>query len=708
MAAAVGYQQTVSAQNVGRVFVEKYYTILHSSPELAYKFYQDKSIIGRVEEDGSMSVTTTCQAIKEKIVSLNYGDLRVEIKSVDSLESFVGEVHVVVTGHLVGHDNVVKSFTQHFVLAPQDNGYFVLSDLFRYVDIVNGNPTLGSDIVVRPITTQDEVYSPSEDGDGVFFGGVEVPRSEFGDERMHLKGAAARFSPPPMGPGKATLNSGHNELVKSLGSLGIHRLGNIGGGSGYNKRFKYTSVFPIKENRNLKEECSLPNNETTLVLLRLHAKHIAVCRCVCSSWLSITTSPKFISAQLDRARSESDPQVLFHDRDKNPLKPPQSGLVCSSPDTLIIGSINGLICSTGNWMYCSWPTPNDIWIWNPCTGLSKKLPMGIHELRRFSNYQATFAFCWDEESDVYKVVRIISQKCRETLAEVWSSDINTWKEIDLTNHPSFYHPSHPVNVVPTTSCNVFVGNSPHWAVLDYNGNPFIISFDVKTNKLKRSYFPSQLSSHREKIAAGITTGLRYLILTNWMGKLAVLDDVDYLSADDEYEKLAKALSDTERTTDIYWLWTMEANGHWIRSCLFSFGFDFHYCLNSVGGGKFMLLDRDSDIAFYDIVERRVIRTYGVPRTFPCISLGFDFVGSLVSIEGSEPIGNDFSKLITLTWPSHLQMNLNGNKHPKQLFMLPEDGKFYDDAMKRDPEESAVPAPYWECQNHFNPFGFSWR
>ncbi|CAA0812258.1 Nuclear transport factor 2 (NTF2) family protein with RNA binding (RRM-RBD-RNP motifs) domain [Striga hermonthica] len=253
MAEAVGYQQTVPAQIVGRVFVEKYYTILRSSPELAHKFYNDKSAIHRAEEDGSMSVTTTCQAIKEKIVSLNYGDLRVEIKSVYSLESFVGEVHVVVTGHLVGHDNVVKSFAQHFILAPQDNGYFVLSDLLRYVDIANGNPTLGSDIVVRPITTQEEAYSPSEDGDSVFFGGVEVPRSNFADKLMHLKGAAASFSPPPMDPafqispsiwsaasfspppmdrafqvspsiwsaasfspppidpGKATLNSGHNQ-----------------------------------------------------------------------------------------------------------------------------------------------------------------------------------------------------------------------------------------------------------------------------------------------------------------------------------------------------------------------------------------------------------------------------------------------------------------------------------------------------------------
>ncbi|GER56777.1 F-box and associated interaction domains-containing protein, partial [Striga asiatica] len=416
------------------------------------------------------------------------------------------------------------------------------------------------------------------------------------------------------------------------------------GGSDYNKggldsRFKFTSFRPIKENPNLKEEWSLPKRETSLVLLRLHAKHIAVCRCVCRSWLSLTTSRGFISAQLDHARSESDPQFLFHDsvpsleREKAPVKPTQSGLVCFSPDTLIIGSINGLICSTGNWRYCSWPSPNDVWIWNPSTGLSKKLPMGIRFFQRFSNIQATFAFCWDEESDVYKVVRIISKKCEPTFAEVWSSDINSWEEIDLTYHPSFYHPSNPVNLVPTTVCNVFVRNSPHWAVLDYDGNPFIISFDVKTNKLKLFSFPSQLSSDPEDVAMRITTGSGQLFVTNWMGELAVLDYL-YMAAEDE-ETLAPLLSEAQSMYCPYRLWKMEVNGRWICSRLVSFGFDFHYCLNSVGGGKYMLLQTPSDIALYDI-------------------------------------------------------------------MLLEEDKFFADEMERDPKESPLPAPFWEHQHHFNP------
>lgn len=87
------------------------------------------------------------QAINEKIVSLNYGDFRAEIKSVDSQESFNGGVQVLVTGYLTGKDNKVSNFAQAFFLAPQDRGYFVLNDMFRYVNNVTLNPALVSDVV---------------------------------------------------------------------------------------------------------------------------------------------------------------------------------------------------------------------------------------------------------------------------------------------------------------------------------------------------------------------------------------------------------------------------------------------------------------------------------------------------------------------------------------------------------------------------------
>lgn len=41
---------------------------------------------------------------------------------------------MLVTGCLTGKDNLRRKFAQSFFLAPQDNGFFVLNDVFRYVE----------------------------------------------------------------------------------------------------------------------------------------------------------------------------------------------------------------------------------------------------------------------------------------------------------------------------------------------------------------------------------------------------------------------------------------------------------------------------------------------------------------------------------------------------------------------------------------------
>ncbi|XP_077250257.1 nuclear transport factor 2-like isoform X2 [Tasmannia lanceolata] len=124
------------AHVVGNAFVHQYYHILHQSPNLVYRFYQESSKLGRPEALGVMSSITTMQAINEKILSLDYGTFIAEIKTVDAQESFNDGVLVLVTGYLTGKDSVKRNFTQSFFLAPQDKGYFVLNDMFRYTEEV--------------------------------------------------------------------------------------------------------------------------------------------------------------------------------------------------------------------------------------------------------------------------------------------------------------------------------------------------------------------------------------------------------------------------------------------------------------------------------------------------------------------------------------------------------------------------------------------
>ncbi|KAL5723246.1 hypothetical protein ACHQM5_006665 [Ranunculus cassubicifolius] len=152
-----------SAQVVGNAFVEQYYHILHQSPELVFRFYMDSSVLSRPGPDGNMVTVKTMQAINEVILSLDYKDYKAEIRTIDSQDSYKEGVLVFVTGWLTMKDTVKRKFTQSFFLAPQDKGYFVLNDVFRYVDedtvpqppavAVNGFP---ENVPAAPVTSDPE------------------------------------------------------------------------------------------------------------------------------------------------------------------------------------------------------------------------------------------------------------------------------------------------------------------------------------------------------------------------------------------------------------------------------------------------------------------------------------------------------------------------------------------------------------------------
>ncbi|MCI32335.1 ras GTPase-activating protein-binding protein 2-like, partial [Trifolium medium] len=86
------------------------------------------------DSNGVMTSVTTMKGINEKILSLNYKEFKAEIKTADAQKSHKEGVTVLVTGCLTGKDNLRRKFAQSFFLAPQDNGFFVLNDVFRYVE----------------------------------------------------------------------------------------------------------------------------------------------------------------------------------------------------------------------------------------------------------------------------------------------------------------------------------------------------------------------------------------------------------------------------------------------------------------------------------------------------------------------------------------------------------------------------------------------
>nr|XP_009404225.1 PREDICTED: ras GTPase-activating protein-binding protein 1-like [Musa acuminata subsp. malaccensis]XP_009404226.1 PREDICTED: ras GTPase-activating protein-binding protein 1-like [Musa acuminata subsp. malaccensis] len=187
-------RSSFSAQVVGNAFVQQYYHVLQQSPEHVYRFYQDSSKLGRPDAHGAMSSVTSTDAINAKILSM--GSVRAEMTSVDAQESLGGGVIVLVTGHLTGEDNVKRDFTQSFFLARQDKGFYVLNDIFRFVEEVDhqqGHQSLANDsgaphapesdlppeeeqhapdqTDVLPVeeeeVNEEEVYNPSDNGEVV-------------------------------------------------------------------------------------------------------------------------------------------------------------------------------------------------------------------------------------------------------------------------------------------------------------------------------------------------------------------------------------------------------------------------------------------------------------------------------------------------------------------------------------------------------------
>lgn len=73
------------------------------------------------------------QQIHALIMSLSYA--RIEIKTAQSLESWSGGVLVMVSGSVQVKDySRRRKFMQTFFLAPQEKGFFVLNDIFHFVE----------------------------------------------------------------------------------------------------------------------------------------------------------------------------------------------------------------------------------------------------------------------------------------------------------------------------------------------------------------------------------------------------------------------------------------------------------------------------------------------------------------------------------------------------------------------------------------------
>ncbi|KAF8394231.1 hypothetical protein HHK36_020438 [Tetracentron sinense] len=129
---ATTYPAPVSAAQVGSYFVGQYYQVLQGQPDLVHHFYTDASTMLRVDGDSNESASAMPE-IHALIISLNFTGI--EIKTAHSLKSLNGGILVMVSGSVQTKDfSDRRKFVQSFFLATQEKGYFVLNDIFHFID----------------------------------------------------------------------------------------------------------------------------------------------------------------------------------------------------------------------------------------------------------------------------------------------------------------------------------------------------------------------------------------------------------------------------------------------------------------------------------------------------------------------------------------------------------------------------------------------
>jgi hypothetical protein len=142
---------------IGNVFVQQYYSIMSTTLDELYKFYNNGSTLHvcgvgvpplpGADAMGDQTVRTQA-GIHARFNQLGYRGKRCEVRTVDSSHSIGGSVVVMVTGAITDGGVDRRAFTQTFVLAPQEGGYYVLNDLVRFLGNDEGAAAVAADTAV--------------------------------------------------------------------------------------------------------------------------------------------------------------------------------------------------------------------------------------------------------------------------------------------------------------------------------------------------------------------------------------------------------------------------------------------------------------------------------------------------------------------------------------------------------------------------------
>ncbi|GAA6021089.1 hypothetical protein JCM10207_003359 [Rhodosporidiobolus poonsookiae] len=123
----------VDSARIGWAFLSQYYSFMNKDPTRLHCFYTKQSTLIHGVESEDTQACYGQQEIHAKVMSLGFDDCKVYISNVDSQSSAAGGIIVQVIGEMSNANGPWRKFAQTFFLAEQENGYFVLNDICRYI-----------------------------------------------------------------------------------------------------------------------------------------------------------------------------------------------------------------------------------------------------------------------------------------------------------------------------------------------------------------------------------------------------------------------------------------------------------------------------------------------------------------------------------------------------------------------------------------------
>ncbi|KAI8566690.1 hypothetical protein RHMOL_Rhmol02G0061800 [Rhododendron molle] len=189
----------------------------------------------------------------------------------------------------------------------------------------------------------------------------------------------------------------------------------------------------VRQNTVLAEDSyplpNIPHEIIFEILLRLLVESLLRFRCVSKSWGSLISQPKFAKTHLSLASTNPDythDRLLLRNNESNDLRRDLkscsiSAIMHEQSDTAdsldypfggscnwvwIVGSCNGLVCIIVE--------KRTVFLWNPSTKKSRKLPNVGMLLDKYPTYMHEIypvsGFGYDESTDDYKVVLIFQAR----------------------------------------------------------------------------------------------------------------------------------------------------------------------------------------------------------------------------------------------------------------------------------------------------------